>query len=660
MRIFSTLFRAFILSLVLFFFASNLQVSAQTLHIQGNNWVTADGKRFIVKGVNVEAFRDYINGCGFVTDNLFVNDNINKMITTMKGVDPNGGINAVRLDFDWRYINQGTYQNLSKYLDIAQAFTKSGIYVMISDYSNAGQPLTSTALAMPTFKAIIDGFRARGMEPYLIINPFNEPANFPSWADWVTANKSVLDYLRKTAGYTGIIMLDTPEWASGTDAASYQQIMSYDAGLLGGTSNLGFSNHWYPNIPISGSGYLDKSVEAAKSFPIVIGEMGQINPGASGLVPQYVTDVLNMVLNQGIPNGHNGIFAWIWNWCDANTMTEPWDNYQNLNTYGNMYKSYWSSVPINSTPAPYVSPSPISPTPTPITSPTPVPTPVSTSYPGAKIGFRSASSATNGTGSTSLTLTKPSLTTADDVLVAQVVVRGAGNTTITPPTGWTLIRRDNTLLSIGSALFYKVATLNEPTSYTWNFNASQLASGGVSAYTNVNTGSPIDASSGNYNYESTIAIAPSVYANVVGDMLLFFDAVTVNTTVNQPAGMIERWDVANGDVSTGTTSEMAEQLLAVVGETGNLSGTHNSNGSSNIAQAILLKPAPLSGASPVPTPTVKPGDANGDGLVNEADYQILISFFKQTVTGGYSQGDFNADKRVDGIDYVIWLNNYGK
>lgn len=325
-----------------------------------------------------------------------------------------------------------------------------------------------------------------------------------------------------------------------------------------------------------------------------------------------------------------------------------------------MYKSYWSSVPINSTPAPYVSPSPISPTPTPITSPTPVPTPVSTSYPGAKIGFRSASSATNGTGSTSLTLTKPSLTTADDVLVAQVVVRGAGNTTITPPTGWTLIRRDNTLLSIGSALFYKVATLNEPTSYTWNFNASQLASGGVSAYTNVNTGSPIDASSGNYNYESTIAIAPSVYANVVGDMLLFFDAVTVNTTVNQPAGMIERWDVANGDVSTGTTSEMAEQLLAVVGETGNLSGTHNSNGSSNIAQAILLKPAPLSGASPVPTPTVKPGDANGDGLVNEADYQILISFFKQTVTGGYSQGDFNADKRVDGIDYVIWLNNYGK
>lgn len=661
MRILSTLFRALILSLVLFFFASNLPASAQTLHIQGNNWVTADGKRFIIKGANVEAYRDYIGGCGYVTDNLFTNDNLNKMITAMRGVDGNGGINAVRLNYDWRYINQGTYQNLSKYLDIAQAFAKAGIYVMPSDHSETGRPLTSASLAMPTFKAIIDGFRSRGIEPYLIMNPFNEPANFSSWSAWVTANKTILDYLRNTAGFKGIVMLDTPEWASETDTASYQAITDYDAGLLGGKANVGFDNHWYPNMPVTGSGYVDKSMTAAKSYPVAIGELGQENPGASPLTPQYVTDVLNMVLNTGIPSGHNGVFAWIWHWCDINGMTDPWDGYVTLNTYGNMYKSFWSSVPVGSTPPPYVTPSPgASPTPTTVPTPTVAPTPVPTSYPGAKIGFRSVTSTTNGAGSTSISFTKPSLTTAGDFLIAQVTVRGAGDTTITAPAGWTLIRRDNTLLSIGQALYYKIATLNEPSSYTWTFNASQMASGGVAAYTNVNTASPIDASSGNYNYESSIAIAPSVYATVVGDMLLYFDAVTSNTTVNQPSGMIERWDVANGDTSTGTTSEMAEQLLAVVGDTGNLSGTHNGGSSSNLAQAVLLKPAPLSGTTPAPTPTIKPGDANGDNLVNEADYQIMISFFKQMVTGGYSQGDFNADRWVDGVDYIIWLNNYGK
>ncbi len=53
--------------------------------------------------------------------------------------------------------------------------------------------------------------------------------------------------------------------------------------------------------------------------------------------------------------------------------------------------------------------------------------------------------------------------------------------------------------------------------------------------------------------------------------------------------------------------------------------------------------------------TTKP-DANGDGLVNEADYNIWLSHYGQTVLG-ISMGDFNNDNKVDGIDYVIWLNN---
>ncbi len=67
-------------------------------------------------------------------------------------------------------------------------------------------------------------------------------------------------------------------------------------------------------------------------------------------------------------------------------------------------------------------------------------------------------------------------------------------------------------------------------------------------------------------------------------------------------------------------------------------------------------------STPTPTPSIKPGDANGDGAVNEIDYQnYWLTHYNPSITqsGGRSIGDFNSDSRVDGIDYVIWLNNYG-
>ncbi|KKQ46374.1 MAG: hypothetical protein US62_C0001G0017 [Candidatus Woesebacteria bacterium GW2011_GWA1_37_8] len=58
-----------------------------------------------------------------------------------------------------------------------------------------------------------------------------------------------------------------------------------------------------------------------------------------------------------------------------------------------------------------------------------------------------------------------------------------------------------------------------------------------------------------------------------------------------------------------------------------------------------------------PTQTVFPGDANGDGKVDGADYVIWLNHYNQNV-GGASNGDFNNNGRVDGADYVIWLTNY--
>ncbi len=70
-------------------------------------------------------------------------------------------------------------------------------------------------------------------------------------------------------------------------------------------------------------------------------------------------------------------------------------------------------------------------------------------------------------------------------------------------------------------------------------------------------------------------------------------------------------------------------------------------------------PTPSLGVTNTPTPNVSSvrGDANGDRIVNEADYTIWSGNYKAATSNGASDGDFNNDGQVNGIDYVIWLSN---
>jgi len=69
-------------------------------------------------------------------------------------------------------------------------------------------------------------------------------------------------------------------------------------------------------------------------------------------------------------------------------------------------------------------------------------------------------------------------------------------------------------------------------------------------------------------------------------------------------------------------------------------------------------PLPSASASPSPSGTLKPGDANGDGRVDGLDYVIWVDNYGIMSEGEFSLGDFNGDRRVDGLDYVIWVDNY--
>ncbi|MEZ6072272.1 MAG: SBBP repeat-containing protein [Pirellulales bacterium] len=57
-----------------------------------------------------------------------------------------------------------------------------------------------------------------------------------------------------------------------------------------------------------------------------------------------------------------------------------------------------------------------------------------------------------------------------------------------------------------------------------------------------------------------------------------------------------------------------------------------------------------------------PGDANGDGKVNGLDYLVWAENFDDNPAddppGSPANGDFNDDGRVDGLDYLVWAENF--
>lgn len=75
----------------------------------------------------------------------------------------------------------------------------------------------------------------------------------------------------------------------------------------------------------------------------------------------------------------------------------------------------------------------------------------------------------------------------------------------------------------------------------------------------------------------------------------------------------------------------------------------------HLPKSSPTEPPPTNTAAP----TRIPGDANEDRQVDETDYSIWHSHYKQQVTTAHRDGDFNNDGVTDGIDYTIWLANKG-
>src|SRR5439155_1237973 len=105
---------------------------------------------------------------------------------------------------------------------------------------------------------------------------------------------------------------------------------------------------------------------------------------------------------------------------------------------------------------------------------------VAETCPGAiSIGFRGATSASSGSAgsATSLSISRPAATVANDVMVASITSRtGSGTPTITPPAGWTLIvNTADSGNNLAVSTYWKVAgtAAADPGPYTFTVSSSR-------------------------------------------------------------------------------------------------------------------------------------------------------------------------------------------
>ena len=176
-----------------------------------------------------------------------------------------------------------------------------------------------------------------------------------------------------------------------------------------------------------------------------------------------------------------------------------------------------------------------------------------------------------------------------DVLVASFTADK--NPTASVPAGWTAIINVASRSQQGARVFayYRVVGSSDPASYTWTLSTAVKWGGGITAYTGVNTTTPLDsavATAVNTTYTATSIAVPGVTTASNGALLiggLGFDSSSPAAT--PPTGWTERWETTGGQVA-----EQADRTQATAGTTGTATWTFSS-AKAVAAWRTALKPA---------------------------------------------------------------------
>ena len=213
---------------------------------------------------------------------------------------------------------------------------------------------------------------------------------------------------------------------------------------------------------------------------------------------------------------------------------------------------------------------------------------------GLGIGFRGSSQAAAGSGTLTLSVPKPAATAEYDLMLATIAVRPS-TATVTPPAGWTLVRRTNNASGNANSLlvYWKEAEDVEPASYAWTFDTSTGSVGGILTFVNVDNANPIDVEASASTASSLSHDAPSVTPTVTDSMIVTAHTFASSATWTPPAGLTEAVDVASETVPNccGQSIEISYGLQSAAAATGPKTATASGDGDTGITQTVALRPA---------------------------------------------------------------------
>ncbi len=193
-----------------------------------------------------------------------------------------------------------------------------------------------------------------------------------------------------------------------------------------------------------------------------------------------------------------------------------------------------------------------------------------------------------------ITISKPSGTTANDVMIASIAVQPS-SVTITAPSGWTLIRRmdNNTGTTNSLAVYRKTDGGSEPSSYTWTLSSLDHAAGGIQSFSGVDASSPLDAEDGVATASANTHATPSINRSMPGTMVVTSHTLASSRTWTAPAGMTEAGDVASLTTNNASGQSMEMAYLAEYGMGATGAKTANAGGDADVGNAhiLALRPA---------------------------------------------------------------------
>lgn len=168
-------------------------------------------------------------------------------------------------------------------------------------------------------------------------------------------------------------------------------------------------------------------------------------------------------------------------------------------------------------------------------------------------------------------------------------------TTLTPPAGWTEIRQTtNTVIANGVVLgsFWHITAAADPSSWTFTHAASGAVGGSISAYSGINSATPIGASAGSTG-ASTAVTVPTVTAPVANTMLVASVGYTNSSNIafTTGAAYVSRSSWAALVTGSGDNGCVQDHVQMTSGASGTKTiNTGLTAGTANVAHHIAISP----------------------------------------------------------------------